>query len=118
MSTPSSAHSTAGGPLALGSGRSTGEIRKLTSLLEVSQALANATNFKASLHKVLEILEKSHDAVRSAVAIESGDRLPLEVVASFGGGRDKATAVPGASIARQVFANGRPVVIPRMSREP
>src|SRR4051812_6210994 len=103
-------------PFDLGSGRPTGEIRKLTSLLEVSQALANATNFKASLHKVLEILKKPHDAVRSAVAIESGDRLPLEVVASFGGGRDKATAVPGASIARQVFANGRPVVIPRMSR--
>src|SRR5215510_9171570 len=104
----------------LRSGRPTGEIRKLTSLLEVSQALANATNFKASLHRVLEILEKSHDAVRSAVAIESGDQLPLEVAASMGGGRDKAWAagVPGGAIARQVFANGRPVVITRMSREP
>ena len=40
------------------SGRPSGEIRKLSSLLEVSQALANATNFKAALHRVLEILEK------------------------------------------------------------
>jgi len=104
----------------LGSGRPTGEIRKLTSLLEVSQALANATNFKASLQRVLDILEKSHDAVRSAVAIEAGDQLPLEVVASLGGARDKAwsAGVPGGALSRQVFATGRPVVVPRMSREP
>jgi Nif-specific regulatory protein len=104
----------------LGSGKPTGEIRKLTSLLEVSQALANATNFRASLQRVLEILEKSHDAVRGAVALESGGQLPLEVVASVGGGRDKAwsSGVPGGAIARQVFATGRPVVVPRMSREP
>ena len=104
----------------LGTGRPSGEIRKLTSLLEVSQALANATNFKASLHRVLEILEKSHDSVRSAVALDAGDRLPLEVVASLGSGRDKtwATAIPSGPIPRQVFTTGRPVVIPRISREP
>jgi Nif-specific regulatory protein len=104
----------------LGTGRPSGEIRKLTSLLEVSQALANATNFKASLHRVLEMLEKSHDAVRSAVAIESGDQLPLEIVASLGLGRDRTgpSALPGGALARQVFATGRPVVVPRMSREP
>jgi len=39
-------------------GRPSGEIRKLTSLLEASQALANATNFKASLHRVLEIRDR------------------------------------------------------------
>jgi Nif-specific regulatory protein len=101
-------------------GRPTGEIRKLTSLLEVSQALANATNFKASLHRVLEILEKSHDGVRSAVAIEAGDQLPLEVVAAVGSGRDRtwASSVPGSAVARQVCATGRPVVVPRVSREP
>jgi Nif-specific regulatory protein len=104
----------------LGSGRPSGEIRKLTSLLEVSQALANATNFKASLHRVLEILQKSHDAVRGAVALAGGDQLPLEVVASLGDGRDRPSpsALPGGVLARQVFATGRPVVVPRMSREP
>src|SRR5690349_14780233 len=106
--------------LAVGRGRPSGEIRKLTSLLEVSQALANATNFKASLHRVLEILEKSHDGVRSAVAIEAGEQLPLEVVASVGAGRDRAwpSGVPGGALARQVCATGRPVVVPRVSREP
>src|SRR5215471_17615748 len=104
----------------LGSGRPSGEIRKLTSLLEVSQALANATNFKASLHRVLEILEKSHDAVRSAVALESREQVPLEIVASLGSARDKAwsTTVPAGPLARQVFQTGRPVLVPRISREP
>jgi Nif-specific regulatory protein len=102
-----------------GNGRPTGEIRKLSSLLEVSQALANATNFKASLHRVLEILEKSHDAVRSAVALTSGDH-PPEIVAAMGAGRDRAwqTGIPGGAIARQVMTTGRPVVVPRVSREP
>jgi Nif-specific regulatory protein len=109
--------------LGLGAGRPSGEIRKLTSLLEASQALANATNFKAALHRVLEILEKSHDGVRSAVAIEAAGndaQLPLEIVAAVGGGRDRAwpSGVPGGALARQVCATGRPVVVPRVSREP
>jgi Nif-specific regulatory protein len=107
-------------PFDLGAVRRTGEIRKLTSLLEVSQALANATNFKASLHRVLEILEKSHDAIRSAVALESGERKPLEIVATAGAGRDRGwqTGSPDGGLSRQVFTTGRPVVVPRASREP
>ena len=104
----------------LGSGRPTGEIRKLTSLLEVSQALADATNFRASLHRVVQILEKSHDAVRGAVAMAVAEHAPLEVVASTGVGRERAwpSGVPGGTIARQVLSTGRPVVIPRATREP
>src|SRR3954463_13144850 len=120
MSAPmSDTHSERGARFDLGSGRPTGEILKLTSLLEVSQALANATNFKASLQRVLEILEKSHDAARSAVVLEAGGQLPLEVVASLGASRDKAwSTVPGGSITRQVFTSGPPFLVPRMSREP
>ena len=104
----------------LGSSRPSGEIRKLTSLLEVSQALANATNFKASLHRVLEILEKSHDAASSAVALEVSEQLPLQVAAALSDGRDKAWAagIPSLPLVRQVFATGRPVVVPRVSSEP
>ncbi len=41
------------GAFDFGGARATGEIRKLTSLLEISQALSSAMNFKASLHRVL-----------------------------------------------------------------
>jgi Nif-specific regulatory protein len=107
------------GPVDLGSGRQTGEIRKLTSLVEISQALASAMQFKASLHRVLEILEKSHDAVRSAVAL-AGDDGALQVAAAVGTGRDRSwhSGVPGGALARQVLSSGRPVVVPRLSGEP
>ena len=35
-------------------------IRKLTSLLDVSQALASPVNLKSAFHRVLEILERYH----------------------------------------------------------
>src|ERR671930_490941 len=75
--------------------------------------------FKASLHRVLEILEKSHDAVRSAVALSADDGT-LQVAAAVGTGRDRSwhSGVPGGALARQVLSSGRPVVVPRVSGEP
>jgi len=112
------APSGAKGVFDFGSTRATGEIRKLTSLLEISQALSSAMNFKASLHRVLDLLEK-HDVVRGAVLLETGPELPLEVAASTGT-RDRVghAGANGAGIERQVVASGRPVVVPRVSREP
>jgi Nif-specific regulatory protein len=100
--------------------RQSGEIRKLTSLVEISQALSSAINFKAALHRVLEILEKSHDAVRSAVALSSDEKAQLQVAAAVGTGRDRAwhTGIPGGPLAMQVLSSGRPLVVPRVSREP
>src|SRR6476620_4170339 len=100
--------------------RQTGEIRKLTSLLEISQALSTGLNFKVSLHRVLEILEKSHDAVRTAVATASEDRSHLQVVASVASGRDRMPdgAVPAGALVRRVVESARPIVVPRISREP
>ena len=40
----------------------TREARRLSSLLEVSQALSGTLNLKASLHRVLEILARHHGA--------------------------------------------------------
>jgi len=42
---------------------STGEIRKLSSLVEISQALSSSLNLSASLPAVLDILERHHFAV-------------------------------------------------------
>jgi Nif-specific regulatory protein len=104
----------------VGGARQTGEIRKLTSLLEISQALSTGLNFKVALHRALEILERSHDAVRSAVALAGDDRLQLHVAAIVANGRDRMpdSAVPGGALARKVVESGRPIVVPRISREP
>jgi len=49
------------------------EIKKLATLLELSQALSGALNLKHSLHRVLEILELRHGMFRSAVTLLDGE---------------------------------------------
>ncbi len=45
------------------------EARRLSTLLEVSQALSGTLNLKSALHRVLEVLAKHHGAVRSMVTM-------------------------------------------------
>src|SRR6059036_2450864 len=63
----------------------TRETRRLSTLLEVSQALSGTLNLNASLHRVLEILARHHGAVRGIVSFlqDSGD---LRVEAADGTG--------------------------------
>jgi len=49
--------------------RQGGEVRKLTSLLDVSQALSSPANIKSAFHRVLEILERYHGTSRSVIAL-------------------------------------------------
>src|SRR5436309_8177911 len=57
---------------AAGQGR---EARRLSTLLEVSQALSGTLNLRSALHRVLEILSKHHGAIRSMVTLlhETGE---------------------------------------------
>src|ERR1700737_2471464 len=45
------------------------EARRLSTLLEVSQALASTLDLKSALHRVLDILGRHHGAVRSMVTL-------------------------------------------------
>src|SRR5262245_9207511 len=95
------------------------EFHRLSSLLDVSQALSGTLNLKASLHKVLEILARRHNAVRSIVTLlhEGG-----EVRVEAADGLEKPGAAVqykvGEGITGRVVETGRPVVVPRVSREP
>ena len=42
------------------------EARRLSTLLEVSQALSGTLNLKSALHRVLEILARHHGAIRAS----------------------------------------------------
>ncbi|MEO8256471.1 MAG: sigma 54-interacting transcriptional regulator, partial [Acidobacteriota bacterium] len=96
------------------------EVRKLSTLLEASQALSATLDLEAGLQRVLEILGRHHGAVRSTVVLlneQSGD---VELHASAGAiprGRQVRYAV-GEGITGQVVATGKPIVVPRVSREP
>src|SRR4030088_150994 len=95
------------------------EIRRLSSLLEVSQALSGTLNLKSAMHNVLEILARHHGAVRGIITLlaEGGE---LRVEASDG------LEKPGAPVKSRIGEGvpgrgvepGRPVVVPRASSEP
>jgi Nif-specific regulatory protein len=97
-----------------------GEVRKLSTLLETSQALASTPDLKEGLRRVLEILGRHHGAIRSTVVLlnkESGD-VELEAWAGDVSPRKRVRYGIGEGITGQVVATGRPVVVPRVSREP
>ncbi|MDE3156093.1 MAG: sigma 54-interacting transcriptional regulator [Acidobacteriota bacterium] len=101
-------------------GNHTSEIRKLSTLLETSQALSGTLDLRAGLHKVLDILARHHSVVRSMVTLLSEDDGGLHVAASDGLDEPghKIHYAVGEGITGKVVQSGRPVVVPRVSREP
>ena len=97
-----------------------GEIRKLSTLLEISQALSGTLNLKAGLHRVLEVLEKHHGLVSSAVMLLREDSKEILIEAASGVTADglRARYHVGEGITGRVVESGKPVVVPQASREP
>src|SRR5580704_19028859 len=99
-------------------GSDTRETRRLATLLDVSQALSGTLNLKSALHRVLEILAKHHGAVRSLVTFLAEDG-ELTVEASDGLEEPQTIRYRiGEGITGRVVASSKPVVVPRVSREP
>jgi Nif-specific regulatory protein len=97
----------------------TRETRRLTTLLEVSQALSGTLNLKAALHRVLEILARHHAAVRGIVSVLDPDgELRVEASDGLGDGPRLVRYRVGEGITGKVVQSGRPIVVPRVSREP
>jgi Nif-specific regulatory protein len=95
------------------------ESRRLSTLLEVSQALSGTLNLRSALHRVLEIMAKHHGTVRSMVTLLH-DNGELHVEASDGLDAP-AHAVRyrlGEGIVGKVVESGKPIVVPRVSKEP
>ena len=96
------------------------EVRKLSTLLEVSQALLAARGFKAGLADVLEILGDHHGAIRSTVVLLNSDTGEVAVEASAGAiDNDKPVRYRlGEGITGEVVQSGRAIVVPQVSHEP
>src|SRR5471030_3108823 len=62
----------------------TSEVRRLSTLLETSQALTGTIDLKAAFHRVLEVLSRHHGAVRSTIVMLDDDTGQLQVEASDG----------------------------------
>ncbi len=95
------------------------EARRLSTLLEVSQALSGTLNLKASLHRVLEVLTHRHGAVRGIVSLLHGDgELRVEASDGLGEASRPVRYQVGEGITGTVVQSGKPIVVPRVSREP
>jgi Nif-specific regulatory protein len=97
-----------------------GEARKLTSLLEMSNALSGALRAKAKVRHVLGILERHHGAFRSVVTLLQEGTHELYIEASVGLSTDGQLVryLVGEGITGRVVETGKPVVVPQVSREP
>ena len=94
------------------------DARRLSTLLEVSQALSGTLNLKASMQRVLGILVRHHGVVRSMVTVLRDGELHVEAAEGFD---DRVRVVRyrvGEGITGQAVASGKPIVVPRVSREP
>ncbi|HUK91425.1 MAG TPA: sigma 54-interacting transcriptional regulator [Blastocatellia bacterium] len=98
----------------------TGEVRKLSSLLEISQALSGTLNMKAALHRVLEVLERHHGMIRGAVTLlqEDSGELFIEAANGLGASEQRISYRMGEGITGRVVESGKPIVVPQISREP
>src|SRR5262245_16249710 len=98
----------------------TGEVRKLSTLLEASQARASTLDLKEALQRVLATLGRYHGVVRSTVVLLNEETGDVEVEASNG------TMTPGKrvryrmgeGITGKVVETGQPIVVSKVSCEP
>ena len=96
------------------------EVRKLATLLEISQALLAAREFQPGLVKVLDILGAHHGAIRSSVVLLN-ERTGEVAVKASAGAADGSKAVRyqlGEGVAGEVIQSGKPMIVPQVSREP
>jgi Nif-specific regulatory protein len=99
----------------------TNEIRRLATLLEVSQALSGVLNLKAALHSVLDILERRHQVAGGVVMLVDRDSKEVHVEAAGGArlpsprGRHRSDA---GGLTERVIDTAKAVVVPRVSQEP
>jgi Nif-specific regulatory protein len=95
------------------------EAQRLSTLLDVSQALSGTLNLKASLHRVLEVLADQYRAVRGLVALlDANGALHIEASDGMGDSSRPVSYEVGEGITGRVVQSGKPIVVPRVSREP
>jgi Nif-specific regulatory protein len=95
------------------------ESRRLSTLLEVSQALSGTLNLRSALHRVLEILAKHHGTIRSLITLLHENReLHVEAADGLDAPSHAVRYRIGEGIIGKVVESSRPIVVPRVSKEP
>jgi Nif-specific regulatory protein len=97
-----------------------GDVRKLATLLEVSQALAGSLSLQTGLYGVLEVLERRCGAGRGAVTLieEASGYLVVEAALGYPRTAGRVRYRVGEGITGRVAQRGTPEVVPHLSAEP
>jgi Nif-specific regulatory protein len=97
------------------------QIRRLSALLDVSQALGSTLDIKVALEKVLEILDRDLGMKRGAITLLNEKSGNLSIQYAFGlseneirRGRYKLDE----GVTGKVVSSGKPIVVPQVSKEP
>ncbi len=97
------------------------EVRKLSTLVEVSQILADSGNLKTAFAATLEILGRHHGILRSFVMLLDNESEKIRIEATYGLNQESAHRVTyrvGEGVIGRVVQSGKPIVVPQTSREP
>jgi Nif-specific regulatory protein len=97
------------------------QIRRLSALLEVSQALGSTLDYKVALEKVLEILDDELGMKRGAISLLDAKSRDLSI--QFAHGYTETEVRRGRyrldeGITGKVAASGKPIIVPQISKEP
>ena len=97
------------------------QIRRLSALLEVSQALGSTLDYKVALEKVLEILDDELGMKRGAISLVDAKTRDLSI--QFAHGMTETEIRRGRyrldeGITGKVAASGKPIIVPQISKEP
>ena len=105
-------------PKALSESTTTSSARRLSTLLEISQALSGTLNLKAAMQRVLGTLIRHHSVVRGMVTLLRDGELHAEAVEGFEDRARNTQIKVGEGITGKVVESGKPIVVPRVSKEP
>ena len=96
------------------------QIRRLSALLDVSQALASTLDLRVALERVLEILDRELGMRRCAIALieENGDLTIQYAHGMSENERQRGRYRLDEGITGKVVSTGKPVVVPQVSKEP
>ncbi|HDQ46359.1 MAG TPA: GAF domain-containing protein [bacterium] len=94
--------------------------KKLSILLEMNQAVSRNPNLNESLQATLQILMNTYQIKSGAVFLMSEDGRSLHLTASVGYKTDimKTEYVLGEGLTGRIAETAKPVVVPRVSKEP
>ena len=96
------------------------EIRRSDTLFEVSQVYAASDELGRALYRVLEMIERHHDALKAMFVFRDPDGDKLHIEAGIGitadGMRSRYTL--GEGIIGRVVQSAKPIVVPDVSHEP